>query len=176
MTRQYRKRLRLTFGAGIVLVLLAGFQNCAQSVGGMVTDSTPVSALDNKISASQFRELIMNDLNNNRTIDLDIDSGVAVDESNNHRYCLPLSERDALSQILGQAEVCEPIQHASPSQQCSAEYVFPYAQLRSSGLAVNLGEKRDGCESPIDLCGESSTALKSFIIAALSRIETLDCP
>lgn len=176
--RQFRK-LKMATTAASAVVLMVAFQNCGRSDLLSAAANSAISGeanVDyNKIQAKQFHEIVINDGLNARSFDLDIDSGVAM-SLDNKRYCLDDLDRQQIQDILSLAEVCEPMNKPiNPDLVCSMIYKFPYAELRSSGQAYKLGESRDGCDIPVDLCGDGAAELKSYIGGLLARIDSLAC-
>lgn len=174
MHRHHLRQLRLAFAVGSVMILLFAFQNCGRS--DMLTSvGLEAGVTYNKVEASQFRTVVMNDFYRNRSLDVDVDSGVVL-TSDNQRFCLGQLDRQQLQDILRLAQVCEPLNKpARPDMVCTMIYKLPYAELRSSSQVYKLGEKRDGCDVPVDLCGESALEFKMFIDGVMSRIEGMSC-
>lgn len=174
--------MRPYFIAGSILAVMMAFQNCAKTSdlvdvsSGQVIESSDM----NKIRADQFGSLVLTDIENARSLDVDLANGEVRSfdmrgVSTGDRYCMGEQDREQLVEILSAAEVCEPLNEAPPEAACTTVYEFPYAQLRNASQSVNLGEKRSGCDIPVDLCGAKATQLKNLTVALLSRVEHMSC-
>jgi hypothetical protein len=86
--------------------------------------------------------------------------------------------QQSLQQILGGAHVCLPLvaPQQLANQVCAMVYTYPYAILTLEGNSeYRLGEKNDSCDVPPDLCGSSSSLLRSWVADFLSQLPTLTC-
>lgn len=152
------------------LVLL--FQNCGKvpSKG----DSKSTSGISsnqqyNKYSAEGFTTLSLWDYLHNRFLDLNLNTGeiIAFEEAGNIRgetFQLSTEQLAQVKGILQGAEICEPIINIQDLEGriCTMAYRYPYSVLMSQGEEVRLGEKTDGCDVPVDLCGEKADQLQSL--------------
>lgn len=175
MNRRLMHKVRVGLATGAVIILMFAFQNCAQSMDLSAAGQISHLSSDYKISTAGFRTLVMNDFDRNRTLDVDLDSGVIL-SSDNNRYCLDDGDKAQLVAILDGAEICEPADRALPPDVvCAMIYQFPYAELRSPAEVYKLGERRDGCDQPVDLCGGRAAQLKSFVQDILPRVDGMVC-
>jgi hypothetical protein len=79
-------------------------------------------------------------------------------------YQLSSEKLSELQSIMQGSEVCEPILEAAhfEGRVCTMAYRYPYAVLFEKGLEIRLGEKNDGCDVAVDLCGAKADKLKAW--------------
>jgi hypothetical protein len=167
---------------GSILGVVLTFQNCAKPQN-LETAGQPIGVVTyNKTPVSNYSHIALFDGISRpfKYWNLDLVSGEAsaVNESGGNlgsRICLGPSKLQELSQILDQAEVCEPILKDSTGVLCTQEYAYPYAVLSENADQVGLGEKADGCAGVIDLCGQKSKQLQSFVSGIISNISSYSC-
>lgn len=170
--KSFAHRIRLTLGtAASLVVLVFAFQNCGKpgNIGQM--NPGPNGEVF-KVSTSQFRDVVLPDESNRRTLDLNIDSGT-IKSSDGNRYCLNNSDLKEIQDLLNTASVCEPAKRDDLI--CTMIYKLPYAQLRSSSMELALGEARSGCDQGLDLCGDAGIKLRAFVADVISGIDGMQC-
>lgn len=175
MNRSLAYKFRLTLGAVVSVVMMAiGFQNCGQA-GSMAQMDPRLDGELFKVSASQFRDLVMTDQANNRNLNLNLDSGT-INSSDGNRYCLNQTSLQTIQELLSTSNVCEPAKRSTnPDIVCTMIYKQPYAQLRSASMELALGEARNGCDFGLDLCGEAAIKLRAFVSDVISGIDGMQC-
>lgn len=172
--------MRQYFIAAAMLVVMMAFQNCGKAgdtafTSGDLSSTAPM----NKIRADQFSSLVMTDASTAEFLEVNLNNGLinAYDDrgiATGERYCLGERDRLQLDELLKGADVCEPV--AQPDgENCMMVYQYPYASLKSASQEIRLGEKRHGCEIPVDLCGERAAQLKSLVQGLLSRKAGMAC-
>ncbi len=153
--------------------LIFFFQNCGAPPA---TTDSPHSAgvissnqQFNKYAVDDFPVLSMWDYKQLRYLDLDLSTGqmVAYEENGQTRgdsFQLPAEKLSELKTLLQSAEVCEPIVNLEEraNRMCTMAYTYPYAILSDKAGEIRLGEKTDGCDVPVDLCGEKAAQLLTF--------------
>ncbi len=160
-----------------LLLVIFAFQNCGKA---------PVSQLDvgensqNKIEASQFSKLSVVDESQNSSIKIDLNSGdieKSQGSSGVERRCLSQSDRNQLSSILFQAEICKPGPvHLAPETVCTMAFQSAYAVLSEGDQSISLGERNTGCAKAVDLCnGQSAIELRGFIDRLKARVDSMVC-
>lgn len=174
MNRSLRRKLRISFSVGAIMIPLLFFQNCGKvaNLQQVNPSSTPTEVY--KIEAKQFRDVIIPDMSKNRNLDLDVDSGIVRDGSGN-RFCLDSSSIQEIQNILASANVCQPTPSNDPDVVCTMIYKYPYARLKSASLDLALGEARNGCDKGMDLCGDAASKLRVFVSGVISRIDGMRC-
>ena len=154
-------------------VLVLFFQNCGKPPGVSESESAigVVSSAQqyNKYSLVGFPTLSIWDYQKFRYLDLDLASGqmIAFEQNGQVRgetYQLPEAKLTEVRSLLEGAEVCEPLVNLEDREGrvCSMAYRYPYAILADKGEEIRLGEKTDGCDVPVDLCGDRATQLQSW--------------
>lgn len=160
--------------------LLMFFQNCAppmKAAKDTITGGTAAlpangvgASLDGefqKTAASSYDTLTLFD--NEKTIEVDVNTGVAEafagTQRLHERYCFQAGDLQGIRQVLGTAQVCEPVQ---PYRQndgivCTQVYTYPYAALGEGAQRINLGERFNGCHQATDLCEGNAALLKSKV-------------
>ncbi len=160
--------------------LLMFFQNCAppmkaakDSIGGVNTVPVTggvagtVEGEFQKTAASSYATITLFD--NEKTIEIDLDSGVAEafagTQRLHERYCFKPEDLQGVRQVLGAAQVCEPVQpyRQNDGVMCTQVYSYPYAALGEGAQRINLGERFNGCHQATDLCEGNAAALKSKV-------------
>lgn len=163
------KKWTLVLGSFILMIF---FQNCQQSdlQGASVEDSAPLLTDYRKTSASGFKVVQFSDHARGKSFELDVISGRAVvyrDDggARDADLCLLEAERQEIQRLLAASEVCEPVLPTDhfANKQCTMIYKYPYASLVDGNHEVRLGEKTNGCDVPVDLCGAQSQALQDFV-------------
>lgn len=79
---------------------------------------------------------------------------------------LPLKELQSqnLEDLFKQASVCKPLNKSvSPESICTMEFRLAYADLHDPTETVSLGQSENGCVTPVDLCGDDASLLKSYL-------------
>ncbi len=180
------KYLVLTLFTG----LMVSFQNCAQSKLSQAPqesasdDATQkTSSLDlstvrkigipNEIRKTQIRDAseFEVDLTNGEIHLLKPDGS----EVAGQKFCLSSQDLSELKTIMDSGRVCEPENTVLPDQVCTMIYSEPYVRLSTDSTDVTLGERRNGCEKPVDLCGDSATLLRGYVAALVSNIHSKVC-
>lgn len=167
-----------TVSSVAILASIFLFQNCGKAPVGSADSMGPVTY--EKLEASQFSTLEVPDYSRSRLLDVDLNSGVVQvkntrGEQTGQRHCLTAADRAQVDAILLDAEICTPAPVAQDAI-CTMIYQMPYGTLKELGLEdVRLGETRNGCEQPIDLCGSKSTELRQFLEGLKSRLDQLSC-
>ena len=166
------------------LGLILSFQNCAKSPqdnGVADPGETPITF--NKVPASDYKSMTLWDYDNGQFLDLDLKTGrmTAFEEYGYVRgdqFCLSETEKTTLAEIMENAEICNPKNNGTSMQDqaCSMVYRYPYASLTNGSEEIKLGEKTNGCELPIDLCGEKGQLLKKFVASVVATIKSHSCP
>lgn len=186
---------------GIASVLFITFQNCAPPPQSRESSDSPVQKNEtrfNKILANEFSILSLwesgcdesctiTELRQSQPQYLDIiiqsDNSKKIgfietwplDQRLLHsKYCLAAEKLEALKEILGGAEVCEPIlpDNYFDGRVCTMSYTNPYALLKADQQSqVSLGEKTSGCDIPIDLCGAKATQLKQWRNSVVGHLD-----
>lgn len=178
-TRFLSQKLRLTLGAVVIILPLVVFQNCAQPAS--LSADTGLQGQNagleyNKISTSHIRSLVLTDLAQRRDLEVNLDTGVIVPSNGGARLCLPQQDLSSIVNLLNSSEICEPVLKSNVADMvCTAIYKFPYAELRSTSAAFKLGEKLNGCDSELDLCGQAAGQLKTIVTDILSRLNSMAC-
>lgn len=168
--------------AGAILIVMMAFQNCGRAVDSNALNSTSdasSTAPVTKVSANEFSSLVLTDAEKAQFFEVDLSSGQihGFDDrglATGEHYCLGEKDQLQLKEVLENAEVCKPTVSAK-AEQCLMVYQYPYASLKSSSLEVALGEKHDGCEIPVDLCGERASQLKALVSSLVSRVQGMSC-
>lgn len=157
--------------AGLFLVIF--FQNCGK-VPESADTSTQVGVVSpnqqyNKYAMEDFPILSLWDYKLHRYLDLDLKTGRMVSYEENGQVRgdvlqLPSERLTEVQGILQGAEICEPLVdlEARQDRMCTMIYSYPYAILSSKTDEVRLGERTDGCDVPVDLCGSKSELLREF--------------
>lgn len=161
-----------------VLVSLAAFliiffQNCGKAPSvdnnGEVAGVGQANQQYNKYEVGSFATLSLWDFLKSRFLDVDVNSGVitAFEQGGQVKgatYQLGADKLNELKAILLGAEICEPVaeQKVSEDMMCTMVYTYPYATLVGGQDQVKLGEKVNGCDKPVDLCGQKAEALKAW--------------
>jgi hypothetical protein len=171
---------KYTVLGSLALFMIIFFQNCgkppadsaSQELAG-VTRNQQYS----KYSVGNFQTLSMWDFIHARFLDLDMASGKisAFDPGGNptgQSYQLSAEQSSKLQSILSGAEVCLPVPEdkASEDQMCTMVYRYPYATMIGQGQEVRLGEETNGCDAPVDLCGDKAKQLQAW---SKSLVESL---
>jgi len=173
--------MRQYFIAAAMLVVMMAFQNCGKSGDtAFTTNDLSFTQPMTKIRADEFTSLVMTDASSATFLEVNLSSGQihGFDDrgiSTGAHYCLGDRDRLQLDEVLKGSEVCQPVSQAPQGENCMMVYQYPYAQLKSAGLEINLGEKRNGCDVPVDLCGARAAQLKSLVASLLTRVEGLSC-
>lgn len=167
--------------ASFFLVLF--FQNCgkppASSDTSPQTGITSANQQYNKYAVEGYSTLSLWDYIQNRYLDLDLKTGqiVAFEEAGQVRgdtYQLAADKLTEVQGILKNSEICEPVINPADleGRVCTMAYRYPYAVLSDKGDEVRLGEKADGCDVPIDLCGAQAANLQTWtrsVVESLSH-------
>lgn len=156
------------FALFAVVAIFLSFQNCSRKGDhAAILESTRQPADAQKLSVEGFREILFYDPQNGVQYELDISSGKikvmndnGIDQGTEN--CLSDAQKDELGQILAQAEICEPHQQANSDRVCAQSYQYPYAAFINGGTVIRLGEKKDSCSIPADLCGDKGQKLRTF--------------
>ena len=174
----------------LLLVVMAGFQNCAQpnkiinSPSGVTAGevNSGSSAEYRKTAASSYDALTLMDDKNFRNIEIDLSSGKARSISLRTNkslgdLCLKPEDLKPVTDLLKQSDVCEPLAATKPQEGriCTQVYVYPYAALGEGGQKIMLGEKVDGCAPSVDLCAEKASQLKALAQNILSYVDQRIC-
>lgn len=161
--------------------LMMFFQNCAppmkaakDSINGGTNSLPPNDGVGatidgefQKTAASSYATLTLFD--NEKTIEIDIDSGVAEafagTQRLHERYCFQAADLQGVRELLSGAQVCEPVQpyRQNDGVMCTQVYSYPYAALGEGAQRINLGERFNGCHQATDLCEGGAAALKSKV-------------
>lgn len=165
------------------LFILIFFQNCGKpqqilnqssepSAGAM-----PANQQFNKYSTEGFGSLSLWDFKSYRFLELDMKSGrmVAYEEAGQIRgetYQLTSEKLNQLQVIMQGAEICEPIVKPEDFEGriCTMAYRYPYAILMAKGEEVRLGEKSDGCDIPVNLCGSKAEQLEVWTKSVIDAL------
>jgi hypothetical protein len=166
-----KKKYALLSSLAIFMIIF--FQNCGkpQQLSNQVSDSTVgvISANQqfNKYSTEGFSSISLWDFKHYRFLDLNMKTGrmVAFEEAGQVRgetYQLPAEKIAELQVIMQDSEICEPIVKSEDfeGRMCTMAYRYPYAILFEQGEEVRLGEKTDGCDVPVNLCGQKAEQLE----------------
>lgn len=176
-----KKKWIAIFGS---LSLILFFQNCSQSkIDQADSNSEALTPTEfNKTSAADFPVVQLWDYEHGKTMDLDISTGrIAVSlnfgADRGQDLCLSAAERIEIQALMGQAEICEPVIPSEQflSKQCTMSYRYPYAVLVDGSVEVRLGEKTNGCDVPVDLCGVKSQELQAFVSRLLQNADQRAC-
>jgi hypothetical protein len=177
--------MRKTYLAVIGFVLVLSFQNCSQAPqpGGKDVGAGEASAPTyNKYSVSSYSTLAVWDYVRSQYLDVNLQTGEMVSyaeagQVRGETFCVPLAQMKELHQILNSAEVCEPIVNSQElaGQVCTMQYRYPYASLVDKSDEVRLGEKTNGCDVPIDLCGDKAQQLKNWTKSIVSNLSQMTC-
>ena len=79
---------------------------------------------------------------------------------------LPLKDLQSqnLEDLFKQASVCKPLNKSlSPETICTMEFRLAYADLHNAEETVSLGQAENGCVTPVDLCGDDASLLRSYL-------------
>lgn len=170
------------FVVAAMLAVMMSFQNCGKAGTAGLSGSEDPNSLTPvvKIKADEFSSLVMTDSSSATFWDIDLTSGQihGFDDrgiATGAHHCLGERDRLQLDELLKTAEVCQPVSQVPQGENCTMIYQYPYAQLKSAGREVNLGEKRNGCEIPVDICGAQAGQLKSLVASLLTRVESMSC-
>jgi hypothetical protein len=161
--------------------LVVFFQNCGKPPA--TTDSTSQVGVTtsnqqyNKYSAEGFSTLSLWDYLQNRYLDLNLKTGqmVAFEEGGQvagQTYQLPADKLAEVQNLLKEAQVCEPVINPAEleGRVCTMAYRYPYAVLVEKGEEIRLGEKTDGCDVPVDLCGDQASQLQSWTRSVVEHL------
>lgn len=167
-----------------VTAIVVGFQNCAKTNlnEAQSTGANIGTGEYNKTDAKDFKKVTLPDYSKNQYLDLDLKSGKLVafenlGEIRGDQYCLNDQELLEIQNLLAESQVCEPVADASKveGQVCTMIYQYPYAMLIDSKHEIRLGEKNNGCDAPVDLCGDAPKKLKVFIDKILKSLKDKSC-
>ncbi len=164
----------------ILTALILAYQNCSsqsEPVGGEGRTETFPAQSSAALNQSEYLSLAFGPWNELDEFphQVDLKTGVFLSETDNK--CLLEQDHQRILEILDASKVC--MERPSGEQYCTAQFVFPYANLEvvsnSEVLSWNLGEYRSGCDGD-RLCGENDQTLKILLqsIAIESRWETCD--
>lgn len=169
-----------------VLVSLAAFlviffQNCGKPPGIDSNNESvgvgPSNQQFNKYEVGKFSTISLWDFLKSRFLDVNIDSGVITayeqgGQVQGANFQLPQDKLNDLKAILTGAEICEPLEEekSSEAMMCTMVYTYPYATLISNQDQVKLGEKTNGCDTPVDLCGKKAEALQAWARAVVESL------
>ena len=166
------------------LAMIVFFQNCSKSNLDAPT-STPESNTPtefSKSSAADFPVVQLWDYENGKTMDLDVATGrIAVflnfGSDRGQDLCLSEAEKTEIQGLMQQAEICAPVLPAEQflNKQCTMSYRYPYAVLVDGSVEVRLGEKTNGCDVPVDLCGTKAQDLQNFVGRILQSVDQRAC-
>jgi hypothetical protein len=171
----------------VLLGILVSYQNCAPQNGAWSGSpaelTTEVPSSYNQIPVQNFQTLSVWDAPRAQFLDVDLGSGkvaafVDGGQTPGDHYCLTPELLSSLKSILAAAQVCVPVVDAKQlaNQMCAQNYTYPYASLMGNGMTeYRLGEKRDSCEAPVDLCGNAADNLRAWASDFLSRLPALSC-
>lgn len=156
------------------LLLVLTFQNCGQAPNAWDTKSasaaTPSNQQYNKYAVEGYSTLSLYDMVNHRFLDLNLSTGqvVAFEEAGQIRgetYQISDDKLAEVNSILSGAEICEPVIDPSEleNRMCTMEYGYPYSILSDKADEVRLGERANGCDIPVDLCGDKAKQLRASV-------------
>lgn len=135
------------FALFAVVIIFLSFQNCSKkNLQFSPSDLTITHIETQKTAVDSFRDLLIYDRTNGIQYDLELNSGrirVMNDDGVDQgiQYCLSDHQKEALNQILFQAEVCEQPSAGQGDRVCAQSYQYPYAAFINGGIVVRLGEK-----------------------------------
>jgi hypothetical protein len=170
-----------------LLGVFVSYQNCAPGNGlshsspAEFTTQTPSSY--NQIPVKNFQTLSVWDSAHMQFLDVNLSSGkiaafIEGGQTPGGNYCLSSAMMSSLQAILSSAKICVPVVDAQQlaNQVCAQNYTYPYASLMGSGSAeYKLGEKRDSCEVPSDLCGSAAANLQAWSSDLIAQLSSLTC-
>ena len=169
-------------------IVVVSFQNCGkpqlQNESSIIQPSASETSQFNKFSTEGVKNMTMWDGDRTRFLDLDLGTGVMVavenygdDQSGSTHYCLSESKKSEINSILQDSEICEPVEKSKSEKNevCTMIYTYPYAILSADGIEVRLGERTDGCQKPVDLCGAKAQLLKEKVQNLLQNLNQYSC-
>lgn len=179
-----RKRVGLLLTSGIFIAVF--FQNCAPpnpQIGNSEVQNDD-SVIKSKVDLKEVNKISLWDVEKGILLDVNPRTGDARSFENfgevaSDRYCLSQQDLAGLNAILSSSDICEPSAELSQQpkefQVCTMIYRFPYASLHMTSREVRLGEQVNGCEVPVDLCGNQGAQLAAWSQAILGTLNLKDC-
>ena len=170
-------------------ILVLSFQNCSQP--GIAPEGELISQNSNspqKVALDSAEQMIV--INNSKlsglsdeAYSIDLSNGMVIPGSlegvglpSSKSFCATQEQIEELKVLLSSSEVCvPPVNVVDENQVCTLEYQYPYATLMSDQLELKLGEKRGGCEQPVDLCGQQKELLRGWISHLLTQLKSQEC-
>lgn len=179
------------FGIGIVVALIGlSFQNCAKGSAGASNEEN----LEAHFVRSDAKGFSVLHVNEQAVLNSQDDVGASLNKSSENRYfkidlnlssiqltdrrgnsvgsavSLSNEDRDNLTNLLNDAEICEPVNTQSSSVACTMIYTYPYVELVNGSEIKKLGERSNGCDPGIDLCDQKNKDLKIYLKDILDKI------
>lgn len=166
-----------------LLLLMLSYQNCAQrNVNQSDGGPTASGVIAEEIPAKGTEKMTIWDQGRQQVLDLDLVSGRMISYENygdvrGASFCLNKSELSEVKTILENSSICEPAVNFEEMKNkvCTMLYKYPYVTLVKGLSEYRLGEMNNGCDIPVDLCGDKAEMLKNFITSVLKTLPAHAC-